>query len=155
MTLFLSFPYSHGKECFMVIKSSFVEFTSNPRLSVMSLWTALMVLYLYCDFLTFFRPGTIQAILDGKMGFLDASPASLLSAAVLMAIPTLMIPASALIPARLSRILNLAASAAYLLVNFGNLMGETWAYYWLFGLLEISVVISIFFIAFRWPKERA
>jgi hypothetical protein len=39
-----------------------------------------------------------------------------------MAIPALMIP----------------ASAAYLLVNFGKLLGETWAYYWLFGLLEIS-----------------
>jgi hypothetical protein len=61
-----------------------------------------------------------------------------------MAIPTLMIPASALLSARLSRILNLAASVAYLLVNFGNLLGETWAYYWLFGLLEISAVIAIF-----------
>jgi hypothetical protein len=155
MTFPISFPYSHGKEFFMATKSSFVEFKSNPRLSVMSLWIALMVLYLYCDFLTFFRPGTIQGILDGKMGILDASPASLLSAAVLMAIPTLMIPSSALLSARLARILNLAASAAYLLVNFGNLLGETWAYYWLFGLLEISAVIAIFFIAFRWPKEKA
>lgn len=137
----------------MATKSSFVEFKSNPRLSAVSLWIALMVLYLYCDFLTFFRPGTIQAILGGKMGFLDVSPASLFSAALLMAIPTLMIPLSALLSARLSRILNLAASAVYLLVNLGNLLGETWSYYWLFGLLEISAVVALFFTALRWPKE--
>ncbi|HWR11250.1 MAG TPA: DUF6326 family protein [Rectinemataceae bacterium] len=126
----------------------------NTKIIIMSAWIALMCLYIYCDILTFFRPGTIGGIMSGKMGFLDVSPMSLFSASLLMVVPSIMILVSALTAASVSRVINMAVSAIYFLVNIGNLIGETWAYYFLFGLLEIRVVILIFVISLRWPKER-
>lgn len=87
------------------------------------------------------------------MGFLDVSQMSLFSASLLMVIPSIMILVSTLAIPRASRIINLVTSVIYFLVNIGNLIGETWGYYFLFGLLEIGVVILIFVISLKWPKE--
>jgi len=134
-------------------KSSLVEQKVNIKLIIMSAWIALMCLYIYCDIFSLFRPGTIASIENGKMGFLDVSQMSLFSASLLMVIPSIMILVSTLAAARASRIINLVTSVIYFLVNIGNLIGETWGYYFLFGLLEIGVVILIFVISLKWPKE--
>jgi len=137
----------------MAKKLSLVEQKVNTKLIIMSAWIALMCLYIYCDIFSLFRPGTIDSITGGKMGFLDISQMSLFSASLLMVIPSIMILVSTLATAKVGRIINLVTSAIYLLVNIGNLVGETWAYYYLFGLLEIGVVIFIFVISLRWPEE--
>ncbi len=141
------------KGAFMARKFSLAEQKVNTKLIIMSAWIALMCLYIYCDIFSLFRPGTIDSITSGKMGFLDVSQMSLFSASLLMVIPSIMILVSTLATARVCRIINMVTSAIYFLVNIGNLVGETWAYYFLFGLLEIGVVILIFFISLRWPKE--
>ena len=81
------------------------------------------------------------------MGFLNASQMSLFSAAVLMIIPSLMVLVSTLAAVRVNRILNLVTSIIYIFVNIGNLIGESWGYYLLFGILEIGVVILIFILS--------
>ena len=134
-------------------KSPFVEQKVNVKLIIMSAWIALMCLYIYCDIFSLYRPGTIGSITSGKMGFFDVSQMSLFSASLLMVIPSIMILFSTLATARASRIINLVTSVIYFLVNIGNLIGETWGYYFLFGLLEIGVVILIFVISLKWPKE--
>jgi len=137
----------------MAKKLSLVEQKANIKLIIMSAWIALMCLYIYCDIFSLYRPGTIGSITSGKMGFLDVSQMSLFSASLLMVIPSVMILVSTLATARICRNINVVTSAIYFLVNIGNLAGETWAYYYLFGLLEIVVVIFIFVISLRWPKE--
>jgi hypothetical protein len=44
-------------------------------------------------------------------------------------------------------------AALYALVNIGNLVGEGWAYYILFGLGEIAMTALILFTAWRWPVK--
>lgn len=136
-------------------KLCLVEHKVPTKLIIMSAWTAMMILYFYCDFLSLFKPGTLESMIDGRMGLMAVSQMSLFTAGVLMAIPTLMILVSTLAPAHLNRILNMVASVVYVLVNIGNLIGETWGYYYLFGLLELGVVVFIFITALRWPKETA
>ena len=41
----------------------------------------------------------------------------------------------------------------YTLVNIGNLVSETWIYYWLYGILELAITIFIIIVAAKWPKE--
>jgi hypothetical protein len=127
----------------------------GTKVILMAAWAALMCLYIYCDIMSLFRPGQIGKMVGGKIGFMDVSQSSLFSASLLMAIPALMILMSAIAPARLCRILNLLAGAAYFLVNIGNLVGETWAYYFLFGLLETGMVVFIFVLSLRWPRSPA
>ncbi len=136
-------------------KISLVERKVDIKLIIMSAWIALMCLYLYCDWFANFRPGHISSMMNGEMGPFYVSQASLFLAGLLMAIPSLMIPVSVLAIAKINRIVNLAASAIYFLVNIANLVGETWAYYYLFGLLELGLVVFIFVMSLRWPRQEA
>lgn len=134
-------------------KSGLIEHKVDTKLIIMSAWIAVMCLYVYCDIYSLYRPGQLDDMSQGKMGFLDVSQTSLFWAGVLMVIPSLMILVSTLAPARVNRILNLLTSAIFVLVNIGNLIGEAWAYYYLFGLLELGLVILIFIISLRWPRQ--
>ena len=136
-------------------KPSLVERAVDTKLVIMSAWVALMCLYLYCDWFSLFRTGQISSIMNGKMGPFDVSQTSLVLAGLLMVIPSLMIVVSVLVTARICRIINLAASALYFLVNIGNMVGETWGYYYLFGLLELGLVTFIFVISLRWPRQES
>jgi hypothetical protein len=133
-------------------KSPMVEHKVDTKLIIMSAWIALMCLYIYCDFFSLFKPGQIGEISAGKIGFMAVSQTSLFFASLLMVIPSLMILVSALAAAGVSRVINLVASAIYFLVNIGNLLGETWGYYYLFGLLEAGLVVFIFIRSLRWPR---
>jgi len=41
----------------------------------------------------------------------------------------------------------------YTFVNIGNLVDETWVYYWIYGILELAMTIFIIIVAAKWPKE--
>lgn len=98
-------------------------------------------------------PGHLADMAAGKMGFLSVSQGSLFASSLLMALPSLMIPVSLLATARLNRPANLVVGALYILVSLGNLAGETWAFYWLFGLLELGLLLLIVVTALRWPRQ--
>jgi hypothetical protein len=34
-----------------------------------------------------------------------------------------------------------------------HLVGESWAYYWLYGVIEIAVTVGAVVLAVKWPKE--
>jgi len=39
----------------------------------------------------------------------------------------------------------------FTLVNIGNLVGEKWAYYLFYGIIEIIITITIIIISIKWP----
>lgn len=127
----------------------------NVKIVIASAWAAMMALYIYCDYFSLYRPGHFADIAAGKMGFMAISQASLFSAGILMAIPALMILMSVLLPARANRPANCIASCLYILVNFGNLVGETWIYYIMFGVLELAIAVYILVSSIRWPRSDA
>mgnify|MGYP000980906165 CR=1 FL=1 len=132
----------------------FLDVKADPKVVLALAWTALLGLYIYCDIYSLFRPGILEEMRAGRMGPFDVSQASLALAALLMILPILAAPASILLPARAGRILNLVLAPLYFLVNIGNLLGEAWIYYYLFGILELALTAGIFLVALKWPKER-
>jgi hypothetical protein len=64
-----------------------------------------------------------------------------------------MVPACLFLKAQAAKWLSAAVGTVYTLVNIGNLVGETWAYYWIYGVLEIAMTIGIVIAATRWKKE--
>lgn len=88
------------------------------------------------------------------MGPLEVSQGTLLLASLIVMIPAVMIVLSLLLPAGVNRSLNLVLAILYTLVNVSNLVGESWAYYFLFGIAEIAVTTFVFFTAWRWPRSR-
>jgi hypothetical protein len=116
-------------------------------------WTALIALYIYADFLSLYRPGQIEEVRNGVMAPVDVSQATLLLASAIVIIAAVMIVSSLLLPAGANRSLNLVLALLYTLINIGNLIGETWAYYLLFGVAELGITAFIFFTAWRGPRE--
>jgi uncharacterized protein DUF6326 len=120
------------------------------RLRVAALWTSLMFLYVYADLLSFFRPGELGDIMDGQMGPVDVSQASLLVAGLVVIVPALMIVVAVTVSFPVVRWLNIVAGGLYVLVSATNLIGETWLYYLLFGALEIVLAGLVVWYAVRW-----
>ncbi len=75
------------------------------------------------------------------MGPLDVSQGTLLIASLIVIIPAVMIVVSLLLSAGTNRSLNLALAIIYTLINISNLIGESWAYYLLFGVIEIDLLL--------------
>lgn len=122
----------------------------DKRQAIALAWVALVLLYAYCDILSLFRPGTLSEMLAGRMGPVAASQGSILAAAALMAIPIAMIAVTAILPRRPARLVSLISAAVYFAVNVGNLVGESWAYYYAFGMLELAATAFIFAMSLKW-----
>ena len=125
----------------------------NAKLS--ALWAVMMFLYVYADFLSLYRPGQIDEIRGGMMGPFEVSQGSLLVASIIVIIPALMIFLSQVLRDKVNRWVNLGAGILFTLVNISNLIGESWAYYLLFGVIEIAITLLIVWYAWQWPSQDA
>jgi Family of unknown function (DUF6326) len=130
-----------------------VDHSLSVKVKLAGLWTAMMLLYVYADVLSFYRPGEIAGIERGKLGPFDVSQSSLVIASVIVIVPALMIALSLVLRASINRPANLALGLLFTLVNVSNLVGESWVYYYLFGVLEIALTLTIVATAWNWPPR--
>ena len=124
------------------------------RFKLAALWTSMMFLYVYVDIFTLFKPGTVADILDGRVWEFDITPTWALAGMTLLAIPSLMIALSMLLPARAARWSNVVVGALYIPVSAGNVIGETWAYFYLGAAIEIALLLLVVRVAWTWPRRR-
>jgi hypothetical protein len=122
------------------------------RLKISALWVSVMFLYVYVDILGFFKPGTIEDILVGRVWVLDISQAFVLGALVLMTVPSLMIFLSLALPARRARWTNIVVAALYIPVSIGNVIDETWSYYFFGAAVETALLALVIWYAWTWPR---
>ena len=125
------------------------------QLKLSALWASLMFLYIYADFLSLYRPGQMEEMMAGRMGPLPVTQVSVLAAAVLVLIPALMIFLSAALKPGAARWANIVVGLLYTAVNIWNAVGETWAFYLLFAIVEIALTLLIVGYAWRWRSPRA
>ena len=122
------------------------------RLKLAALWTSVMFLYVYVDIFTLFKPGTVTDILDGRVWEFDITPTWAFAGMALLAIPSLMVALSLLLPARAARWTNVIVGALYLPVSAGNVIDETWAYFYLGAALEVALLVLVIRSAWKWPR---
>jgi hypothetical protein len=128
---------------------------NNVQMKISALWVALMLLYIYADILSLYRPGQVEEIISGRMGPLPVTQGSLLAASILMMIPAVMVFLSLALKPTVSRWANIILGVLYTAVNIGNLIGETWTFYILFGIVEIALTLLIVAYAWRWRSAEA
>lgn len=126
------------------------ELKPTVRMKLSALWIALMLLYIYADIISMFKPGAIEAMMGGRMGPFPVTQASLLTASILMIIPAVMVFLSLALKPAAARRANIILGALYTLVNIGNLIGEPWAFYILFGIVELVLTVLIVGYAWKW-----
>ena len=125
----------------------------NVKMKLSALWVALMLLYIYCDIFSNFRPGALGEMMAGRMGPFPVTQGSLLGFSIMMMIPAVMVFLSLALRPRVNRWANIILGVLYTCVNISNLVGETWAYYVLFGVVELVFTLLIVWNASKWPSS--
>lgn len=123
------------------------------RLKISALWVSVMFLYVYVDIFGFFKPGTIEDILVGRVWVLDITPAFVLGALVLMTVPSLMIFLSLALPARQARWTNIVAASVYIPVSIFNLIGDSWSYMFFGAAVETALLALVIWYAWTWSRQ--
>ena len=124
------------------------------RLKLAALWTSAMFCYLYADYFGLFVPGTLDDMLHGRIGPLGAvNQTVLLGTSAMMAIPSVMIALSLLLPFRLSRALNIATGVLYTLIILITMW--SWAFFVMYGVVEVLLTGAIAWSAWRWGRTPA
>ena len=126
----------------------------HVRLKLFALWSSLMFFYIYADYFQLWQPGHLQGMLAGRRPFAGNPQGALLEMASVMIVPCLMPFLSVVLPARLSRWLNITFGVVYTLVIVAVVaFARGWYFYTLFGLIEIILTLLVIWYAWTWPKE--
>lgn len=124
----------------------------HVRVKLSALWCSVMFCYIHGDYFELYQPGKLQQMLLGKTALGPATQGMLTGMGAMMAIPSLMIFLSLVLPAQFSRWLNVVLGAAYTAIMILAMQGS-WFYYIGFSLIECSLTLAIIWFAWTWPKR--
>ena len=136
------------------MKSNTLEnYKINIKIKLSILWASVTLFYLYGDYFELYIPQKTQGLITGD-NLLD-SPTNLFLAALLLAIPAVMVVLSILLKPTINRILNIVFglffTALMLLIAFTSM--EPWrTFYVFYAILESVITTLIVWYAFKWPK---
>lgn len=122
------------------------------RAVLAALWASTMFCYLYCDYFELYTPGKLRGMLEGRMGSGPATQGVLAGVSLMMAIPSLMVALSLLLPAGLCRWANLLFGAAFTALMTMLALQTPWLFYRGFAVLEAALTATIVVQAWRWPR---
>jgi hypothetical protein len=126
------------------------------RAKLAAAWTSFMFLYIYVDYFALYKPGVVDDILAGIVFEFDISQTLLTVFLATIAVPSLMIVLSVILPARANRVINLAVASVYVPVSAFNAVGESWTYFYGLSIgLEVLLLAFILRSAWTWPRTPA
>ena len=129
----------------------------NVKIKLAALWATMMFIYIYADHLSLYKSGWIEKIIAGETPL--GSQLTLLGAAILMTIPSVMIFLSLALKPKVNRGANLIVGIFYTVINlFMNLLLDLlsdapFAYYIFFAIVEVGATALIVWYAWNWPKQ--
>lgn len=127
----------------------------NIKIKLAALWASVTFCYLYGDYFELYTPGKVNGLLTGE-NILD-SPTKLFIAALILAIPSVMVAASILLKPTLNRILNIVFGILFTLIMLFigiNSLTEWYSFYAFMALLESVLTFFIVWNAFKWPRNK-
>lgn len=125
----------------------------NLKLKLATLWASFMFLYIYVDYFHLYMPGSLKDILAGKVFVFDISHIFLLIAMIFVAIPTLMIFLSVVLPAKVNRWTNIIVAIEFIPYMLFNLVGEAWVHMYFAAALEVVLLFLIISYSWNWPRS--
>ncbi|MHA7268429.1 DUF6326 family protein [Arthrobacter sp. HLT1-20] len=118
-------------------------------------WTSFMFLVIYVDYFALYKPGFIDDLRVGVVFEFDTSPALMTAFLALIAIPSLMVALSMMLPAKVNRATNVVVASLYIPVSMYNAVGESWSWASFYGLsigIEVLLLAYILRSAWTWPR---
>lgn len=125
----------------------------NVKIILAGLWTSVTLCYLYGDYFELYTPGKAQGLVDGHN--LLNSPLNLLMAAVVLAIPAVMVFLSLILKPTINRILNIVVGIFFTLVMLfiGISSFSEWYLFYVF-LAAVECIITILIVVYAWKWKR-
>ena len=117
-----------------------------------TLWASFMFLYIYVDYFHLYMPGSLKDILAGKVFVFDISYVFLLIAMIFVAIPSLMIFLSVVLPAKANRWTNIIVATVFIPYMLFNLAGDAWVHMYFAAALEVVLLCLIIRYSWKWPR---
>lgn len=126
----------------------------NIKIKLAALWASATFCYLYGDYFELYTPEKVDSLVTGD-NILD-SPTKLLIAAIILAIPSIMVGASIILKPKINRILNIIFGTFFTLmmvfIGFNSNI-EWYGFYVFLAFLESVVTALIVWYAWKWPRE--
>jgi hypothetical protein len=134
-------------------QNQFEDSRMPVRQKLSALWVSMMFLYVYVDIFAFYKPGTIDDILVGRVWEFEITQGWALASMALVTIPALMVFLSFTLPAHIARWINIVVASLYVPISIFNVVGETWwAFYWFGAAVETALLVLIVRSAWTWPR---
>ena len=117
-----------------------------------TLWIFLAANYIYCDHLSLLEPGAVNGLMAGQIGSIQITQGFLLSAALIIEIPILMIVLARVLKYRVNRWVNIIAGVLLVLIQVGSMGFGTppTLVYLSYSALEVVVNLLIVWLAWKW-----
>jgi hypothetical protein len=129
------------------------EYRAPVKIKLAALWASTMFCYIYGDYFGLYVPGTLMDMNRGSMGPLGhATPGVLTGVSLMMAVPSLMVALSLLLPARICRWACIVLGLFYSAIMAVSLPGSE-PFYKMLAVIEMTLTLAITVIAARWPRE--
>jgi hypothetical protein len=122
-----------------------------------TLWIFLAANYIYCDHLSLLEPGAVNGLMAGQIGSIQITQGFLLSAALIIEIPILMIVLSRVLKYRVNRWVNIIAGVLLVLIQVGSMGFGTppTLVYLTYSILEVVVNLLIVWLALKWRNPES
>jgi len=129
------------------------NYRTPAKVKLAALWASTMFCYIYGDYFGLYVPGTLAAMNHGSMGPLGHATAGVLTAvSLMMAVPSLMIALSLLLPPRICRWACIILGLFYTAIMAVSLPGSE-LFYKVLAAIEMALTLTITVVAARWPRE--
>ncbi|WP_184981159.1 DUF6326 family protein [Sphaerisporangium rubeum] len=127
----------------------------DVKVALSGLWSSVLFVFAYVDIFGFFRADVINGALAGRVsgaGF-AIDQTFLVLTTIYIAIPSLMVVVSLLARAKINRTANIVAGLLYFFSIGVTIVGETWIYYILGSVVEMTLLLAIARTAWTWPRH--
>jgi hypothetical protein len=128
----------------------------DVKIKLAALWAATMFCYLYGDYFELYVPSKLSSMLDGKM--LPLGPVTqhiLLGTSVMMTVQSVMVFLSLVLTPVINRWTNILFGLLFSLIVAVVITGGGWIFYKFLGVVEIALLLTISWQAYRWPRNTA
>lgn len=129
------------------------DYRAPAKVKLAALWASTMFCYVYGDYFGLYVAGSLAQMNRGIMGPLgQATPGILTATSLMMAVPSLMVALSLLLPARICRWTCIAFGLLYTAIMAITFPGSE-LFYKVLAVIEMTLTLAIAIVAVRWPRE--
>ncbi|WP_199702370.1 DUF6326 family protein [Jiangella rhizosphaerae] len=135
------------------VRTAFEAYPVNARTKIAASWVTMLFVWVYVDLFSLYRTDVRSDLDEGEIGGFTVDQAFLVgtTAYVAIAIASLMVLATLILPARISRIANIVLALGYAVTVILGAVGE-WGYYVLGSVIELAVLALITYHSWTWPR---